>query len=100
MSFDQPPLTAPWADLNWGIAVACDGHVGVFEEFDDEWGHPLRVGDERDRSACPGQGHVEKTAFLGVRERFGCGHGQVEDGSSVMVPGNPYVPVVMPGMTM
>jgi hypothetical protein len=21
MSFDQPPLTAPWADLNWGIAV-------------------------------------------------------------------------------
>src|ERR1019366_10628640 len=73
VSFDQRPLTAPWADLSRGVTVACDGHVGVFEEFDDERGHPSRGGDKQDRSACPGHLRVEKTAFLCVRERFGRG---------------------------
>ena len=80
VSFDQRPLTTPWADLNRGVTVAGDGHVGVFEEFDDERGHLSRVGDKHDRPACPGQRHVEKAAFLGVREGFGRGHGQVEHG--------------------
>jgi len=40
----------------------------IFKEFDDERRDPLRVADKQDRSACPGQRHVEKTAFLGVRE--------------------------------
>jgi hypothetical protein len=68
VSFDQRALTTPWADLSRGVIGACDGHVGVFEEFGYERGHPSRVGDKQDRPACPGQGHVEKTALLGVRE--------------------------------
>ena len=73
-------MTAPWADLNRGFAVLRDSHVGIFKEFDDERRHPSRMADKQDRSARPVQRHVEKTALLGARERFGCGHGQVEHG--------------------
>lgn len=83
------------------VAVPRDGHVRVVEEFDYERRHPSRQGDERDLSACPGQGHVEGTAFLGVRKGFGYRYGPNGGrGSSAMLLGNPYVPLVMPGSTM
>ena len=98
--FDQPSSATFWADLDGDVAIPSDDHVGVIEEFDYEWGHPLRVADKQNGSACPGQGHVEKTAFLGTREGFRRGHGQVEHGVVGDCAGNPYVPVLRPGITM
>jgi len=92
VSFDQRPLTTRWADLSRGVTVACDGHVGVFKEFDDEPGHPSRVGDKQDRPACPGQRHVEKTAFLGVREVSGAGMAVVRGGISRLGRGRGCAP--------
>jgi len=45
-------MTAPGTDLDRGITGAGNGHVRIIEEFDDERGHPSRVGNEHSRPAA------------------------------------------------
>jgi len=45
-------MAAPGADLDRGITGAGNGHVRIIEEFDDERGHPSRVGNEHSRPAA------------------------------------------------
>jgi len=63
-SSDHRPLSTLRTNLDGLVAAPNYGYVGVVKKFDYEGGHPDRRGDDRDLAACPGEYHVEETAFL------------------------------------